>query len=145
LGCALNLLSGEIINGSSEYVDVHTFNYYRPVIDPNYFAFLTTVDKPAIISEFHFGAFDRGGIHPGISPSANQAARAQSLINYMRSAIEHPNFVGAWWYQYVDCPITGWEGSGINYAAGFVDITDTPYPELIAAARSVNAEVYVRR
>jgi agarase len=67
------------------------------------------------------------------------------MTTYIESALAHPNMVGALWYQYVDCPDTAWEGSGINYVAGFVDITDTPYPELVAAARAVNKRVYTVR
>jgi hypothetical protein len=146
LGCSLNLWSPEIIAGSAPWVDVQTFNYYRPDIEvENAFSFMPTYDKPALITEFHFGATDGGGIHPGIQQVANQEARGNAFLRYLNSCLDNPYFVGCLWYQYIDNPITGWEGSGINYAAGYVDITDTPHPELVSATRYGNSQVYLRR
>jgi hypothetical protein len=39
--------------------------------------------------------------------------------------------------------IENWNGE--NYNIGFVNVTDTPYPEMIAAARAVHGELYGRR
>jgi agarase len=51
--------------------------------------------------------------------------------------------VGVHWFQYIDEPLTG-RFDGENYNIGFVDVTDTPYPELRDAARRVNNTIYHR-
>jgi agarase len=50
--------------------------------------------------------------------------------------------VGCHWFQYVDQPVTGRSLDGENYNIGLVTITDTPYPELVEAAREVHREVH---
>ena len=59
--------------------------------------------------------------------------------------LDNPAFVGCHWFQYVDEPLTGRSFDGENYNIGFVTVTDTPYPELVAAARQVHVSAYVRR
>jgi agarase len=58
---------------------------------------------------------------------------------------DNPAFVGAHWFQYVDEPLTGRPYDGENYNIGFVTVTDTPYPEMVQAARQVLSEVYKQR
>jgi agarase len=53
--------------------------------------------------------------------------------------------VGTHWFQYQDQPTTGRVYDEENYQIGFVDIADTPYAELVAAARSVAAQLYSLR
>ena len=101
--------------------------------------------KPCIIGEFHCGALDRGLFHPGLVSTASQAERAQTFTNYVRSVVDNPAFVGAHWFQYLDEPLTGRTLDGENYNIGFVTVTDTPYPEMVQAARSVLGEAYARR
>jgi agarase len=45
----------------------------------------------------------------------------------------------------VDEPLTGGADGGENTGTGFVTLTDTVYPEMVVAAKSVHAEVYRRR
>jgi agarase len=40
--------------------------------------------------------------------------------------------------------MTGRTYDGENYNIGFVDVTDTPYPEMVEAARAVHATLYQR-
>jgi agarase len=61
---------------------------------------------------------------------------------YVESVENLPAFVGCHWFRYSDEPLTGRIGDGENYNIGFVSVTDTPYPELVKAAKAVNAEVY---
>jgi hypothetical protein len=58
-----------------------------------------------------------------------------------RSVWALPAFVGCHWFQYVDQALTG-RFDGENYNIGFVTVTDTPYPEMVEAAREVNVTVY---
>jgi hypothetical protein len=98
-----------------------------------------------MIGEFHFGALDRGLFHPGLVPTDNQAARAHAYREYVLGAVKHRQFVGCHWFQYEDEPVTGRSWDGENYQIGFVDVADTPYPELIAVSREIAARLYATR
>ena len=62
----------------------------------------------------------------------------------VNACLDHPRFVGAHWFQWLDQPLTG-RSDGENYQIGFVTVTDTPYPELVEAARDVAGAMYRRR
>jgi len=83
--------------------------------------------------------------HTGLVRTRNQQDRAKSYIRYVRSVIDCPAFVGCHWFQYIDEPVTGRFWDGENYNIGFVTVVDSPYPELVDAARKVHAEAYDRR
>jgi hypothetical protein len=103
-----------------------------------------SADKPVIIGEFHCGALDRGMFHTGLQGARDQNQRAEFYTDYVTSALRNPVLVGCAWFQYVDQPTTG-RPDGENYQIGFVDITDTPYPETIAAIRAIGARLYELR
>jgi agarase len=103
------------------------------------------LDRPAIIGEFHFGALDRGMFHTGLQATGSQAERAAAFARYVQSVADHPNFVGAHWFQYTDQAITGRPRDGENYNIGFVNVVDTPYPEMVNAAREMHEGIYPRR
>jgi agarase len=63
----------------------------------------------------------------------------------MESVLNKSYMVGAHWFQYVDEPITGRAFDGENANIGFVDVTDTPYPELIKAVKEVTSTMYQKR
>jgi agarase len=131
----------EAVEAAAQFCDVVSFNIYKETLaDPEY-SFLSTLGKPIIIGEFHFGALDRGMFSGGLVPRANQAERAKAYETYVRSALARPEIVGVHWFQYIDEPLTG-RFDGENYNIGFVDVTDTPYPELRDAARRVNNSIY---
>jgi hypothetical protein len=129
----------------AEICDVISFNIYAPKLNHDTYRFLLPLDKPVIIGEFHFGALDRGMFHPGLVAAANQRERARMYEEYVNSVLDHPLFVGCHWFQYMDQPLTGRWFDGENYNIGFVSITDTPYPEMVAAARRVHGQMYRRR
>ena len=58
-----------------------------------------------------------------------------------KAPCEIPAIIGTHWFQYKDQPTTG-RGDGENYQIGFVDICDTPYPEIVQAAREVAQSMY---
>jgi hypothetical protein len=144
LGCRFAGYSPEILEAAAQYSDVLSFNIYRLTVDSKEFAVLDAIDKPILVGEFHFGATDRGMFNGGLVSVVDQQARAKAYQNYVRSIVDNPKFVGAHWFQYTDQPTTG-RGDGENANVGFVSITDTPYPELIAGARAAHAEMYPRR
>jgi hypothetical protein len=80
--------------------------------------------------------------HTGLVAVDNQAERADAYKTYVEAALRDPRIVGCHWYKYVDEPTVGRSFDGENYQIGFVDIVDTPYPEIIAAARGLGAAMY---
>ena len=145
LGCRFAWYSLDAVAVAAELCDVLSFNIYAPKLDHRAYSFLNPFDKPVIIGEFHFGALDRGMFHTGLVAAANQRERARMYEDYVNSALDHPLFVGCHWFQYIDQPLTGRWFDGENYNIGFVSITDTPYPEMVAAARKTHGAMYRRR
>lgn len=135
----------ETVKASAKHVDVISFNAYKDGLIKKQWEFLAELDMPAIIGEFHMGAMDRGMFHPGIVIAADQNDRAKMFKDYLYSAIDHPNFVGAHYFQYADGPLTGRAYDGENYNIGFISVTDSPYTEMVEAAKSINEELYPRR
>ena len=97
-----------------------------------------------IVGEFHFGALDRGLFHTGLVATRDQNERAKCYRAFVNDCLDHPRFVGTHWFQWQDQALTG-RFDGENYQIGFVTVTDTPYPELVAAARDIGATMYRRR
>lgn len=145
LGCRFSSDPAPAVRACADVADVVSFNLYYTSIPSDKWTGADDLGKPIIIGEFHFGALDRGMFHTGLVAAQDQDDRAAHYVDYVRSVADHPAFVGCHWFQYVDEPITGRWFDGENYNIGFVDVTDTPYPELTAAARRVHAEVYERR
>lgn len=142
LGARIAWGADSIYEESARYCDVVSVNIYnrRPARDLPAGA----VDRPMINGEFHFGALDRGMFHTGLVGTRDQAERAQCYRDFVNACLDHPRFVGTHWFQWQDQALTG-RGDGENYQIGFVTVTDTPYPELVEAARDVAATMYARR
>ena len=100
------------------------------------------IDKPVLIAEFGFSALDRGMLAGNLP---DQAARAAAYRQYMLGALKNPQIVGCHWAQYRDYPASGRARDEANYNAGFVDIADTPYTEMIDTAREVGKTMYKTR
>jgi hypothetical protein len=80
--------------------------------------------------------------HPGLVSVADQDARGRAYRDYVRGALQHPQFVGTHWFQYQDEPATGRVYDEENYQIGFIDVADTPYPEIVGAARAIAETMY---
>jgi hypothetical protein len=145
LGCRFAWRTPEAVNAAARYCDVVSFNIYRSHLEPEDWAFTASLNKPCIIGEFHFGALDRGMFHTGLVRAPSQQARAAMYKQYLESVEDNPAFVGCHWFQYYDEPLTGRPEDGENYNIGFVSVADTPYPEMVDAAKAVHAEIYKRR
>ena len=144
LGCRFANFTPECVQAAAEICDGLSFNIYRQRLDKEW-DFLKSITKPVIIGEFHIGATDRGMFNPGLVEAANQQLRAAMVQDYVRSVADHPSFIGCHWFRYDDEPLLGHTANGENFNIGLVSITDTPYPELIAAFRSVLTDAYPRR
>ena len=82
---------------------------------------------------------------PGLCPvGVDQNDRATAYTRFLQGALLHPQIVGAHWFQYRDQPLTG-RGDGERYQIGFVDVADTPYPEICRASREVGENMYQYR
>lgn len=142
LGCRFAEVNPQVAAIAAKYADVVSFNVYKRSPAESDFAGLK--DVPLLIGEFHFGALDRGPWGAALVRTRDQADRARAYQDYLRAALKDPRIVGAHWFQYRDQPSTGRELDGENYQVGFVDITDTPYPETVAAVRAIGDVLYSR-
>ncbi|MBT3376438.1 MAG: hypothetical protein HN742_41815 [Lentisphaerae bacterium] len=145
LGSRFSSFLGPVVAAAGKRCDAVCFNIYKDLPDQkNADELAEELDFPMIIGEYHFGALDRGMLHTGLRPAKDQQDRAAKFAAYLETASQAPWCVGAHWFQFRDQALTG-RGDGENYNIGFVTITDTPYPEMRAAARRVNAPLYQRR
>lgn len=144
-GCRFAARTPEAVKAAATVCDVVSFNVYSTGLDAQSWSFAEGLGKPCIVGEFHFGSLDRGMFHTGLVAATDQNDRARMYKEFVGSVLDNPSFVGCHWFQYVDEPLTGRSYDGENYNIGFVNVTDTPYPELVKAAREANGEAYVRR
>lgn len=142
LGCRFAWFSRAEAEEAAKFCDVVSFNIYSPDVDQPKWDFLQKLNKPCIIGEFHFGSLDRGMWDAGLVPEPDQKARGEMFDRYVHSVLDNPAFVGCHWFEYVDEPLTGRYWDGENYNIGFVSVTDTPYPEMVDAARKIGADMY---
>lgn len=120
--------------------DVYSMNKYRWAPPKEFIDRVYAITKlPILIGEFHFGVPEHG-MAPGLVQTMNQTERGVAYSYYVEHAAEHPAIVGAHWYQWIDQPVTG-RRDGENYNIGWIDVTDRPYPELVAAAKATHAKL----
>ncbi len=114
--------------------DVYSLNKYRWEPPADYLKKIyALVGRPMLLGEFHIGVPGRG-LAPGLVMAMNQAERGIAYRYYVEHAAAHPEVIGTHWFQWIDQPATG-RGDGENYNIGWVDVTDRPYAELVAAAK----------
>ncbi|MEI6502391.1 MAG: beta-galactosidase, partial [Armatimonadota bacterium] len=145
LGPRFAVAPDECVLESAEYCDVVSYNIYGRA--PGLLTRgeqIKKFDKPVVIGEFHFGALDRGMFSGGLGPVDSQEERGVQYEEYVKAALDQPWCVGAHWFTYGDEALTG-RSDGENYNIGFVNVTDTPYVELVRHATKVNFDVYQRR
>lgn len=147
LGSRFHKADDEVYEQMAKYLDVVSGNSYETVAGTKA---SKTSDKPCMETEFHFGAPDRGVPGVGLWSVGDQTQRARGYVAYVLSALNHPNVVGTHWFAFPDQSaaarrISHGGSSGENYQIGFVDVTDTPYPEIAAAARTLADHMYALR
>lgn len=142
LGCRFAWVNDRAAEAAAKFCDVVSYNRYEYSVED--LKLPGGADLPLIIGEFHFGALDRGMFHTGLRRTESQQDRADTYKRYVQGALRNPAIVGTHWFQYKDQPTTG-RGDGENYQIGFVDICDTPYPEIVQAAREVARSMYEYR
>jgi hypothetical protein len=139
LGCRMHVSNPIIVQAAGRHCDVLSFNLYRE--DVREFQPPGAVDAPCLVSEFHFGALDRGSLATGLAQASDQEDRADKYHAYVSGALQNPWMVGTHWFAYCPQAITG-RGDGENYQDGLFDVTNNPYPELRSALRDVGYRLY---
>lgn len=132
----------EAVASCAQYCDVLSFNFYTPKPQDGYdFAALKALDKPVMITEFHFGSTDRGPFWGGLMQVPREEDRGAAYAGFLKAAVEDPSIVGAHWFQYLDEPTSGRLLDGENGHFGLVGITDVPWAGFIGAVRKSNLDV----
>ena len=142
LGCRFSRSNPLALRAAAKFCDIVSFNRYQYTVAD--LRLPAGADKPVLIGEFHFGALDRGGFHGSLSPTEDQQDRAETYRAFLQSALGNPQIVGAHWFQLFDQAATG-RGDEENFQIGFLDVCDTPYPEMIQASREFSHDLYRSR
>ena len=142
LGSRIHACPPYAARAAAKHVDVFSINHYwnRAGLGT---AAHSELDVPIIITEFHFGATDRGVLGASLSPIDNQKQRARAYANYVLSALHHPRIIGTHHFQWYDQSSAGRPGE--NYQIGFLDVTDSPYPEFTEAVTQLAKVLYNTR
>jgi hypothetical protein len=142
LGSRFHTVNPIAVRASAKYCDVVSFNKYATSIRD--LKLPDNIDRPIIIGEFHFPAWDRSFAAKADCGQLCEEQRADSYWYYLTGALENPLVVGTHWFQYLDQPLTG-RTDGENFPIGFLDVTDTPYDELTKVTRELGDNLYVSR
>ena len=122
---------------ANQYCDVVSINsYYLLYRDLG----MPGITKPIWLSEYSIRADGRG--YWGAQPYRDQQERAEVFQQVFRDILANPALVGASWFCYRSQLVTGRDARGEAYPFGFVDITDTPYPEMTQANRRLSETMY---
>ncbi|MBD8881432.1 beta-agarase [Rhodanobacter sp. 7MK24] len=141
LGSRFAVSTPEAIEVCARYCDVVSFNVYADVPEHGFdAAAMHKLDKPVIISEFHFGSNDRGPFGQGVVSVESEGQRGAAYARYLQAAAADPDIVGTHWFEYVDEPVTGRLLDGENGHFGLVGITDIPFAGFVEAVHKANAE-----
>jgi hypothetical protein len=141
LGPRFAVSTPEALASCAQYCDILSFNLYVPLpqqgFDANY---VRSLNKPVLITEFHFGSRDRGPFWGGVAEVYNEQQRGEAYQRFLAEAAKEPNIVGAHWFQYLDQPVTGRLLDGENGHIGLVGITDLPFSGFVDAVRKANQQ-----
>ena len=127
----------------AKYLDILSFNAYENEVEFYPYPH-KSIDKPFIVTEFNFGALDRGKFFTGLGYASNQRNRGEKYVNFVEGAMRNPQCVGAHWFMWANSTTAG-RGNGENANCGLVSMTDQIYYELIAYMRQVNYQLYKYR
>ncbi|WP_426690278.1 beta-agarase [Rhodanobacter ginsengiterrae] len=129
----------EAVAACAQYCDVVSFNVYADLPQHGFDASaMHQLDKPVLLSEFHFGSDDRGPFGKGVVSAWNEQQRGQAYASFIATAASAPDIVGAHWFQYTDQPVSGRLLDGENSHIGLVGITDIPFGGFVEAVRAAN-------
>ena len=142
LGGRFAVNTPEAVAACAQYCDVVSFNVYADLPQHGFdAAAIHQLDKPALISEFHFGSADRGPFGKGVVSVDTEQQRGEAYATFVAAAAADTHIVGAHWFEYVDQPVTGRLLDGENSHIGLVGITDIPFGGFVEAVRAANQQV----
>ncbi|MGF6711588.1 hypothetical protein QFZ41_002552 [Luteibacter sp. W1I16] len=140
LGGRLAVRTPEVEEASAAYADVTSINTYTDLPEHGFdVAAFRKMDKPVLITEFHFGSADRGPFGNGVAAVASEEERGKAYARFVDAAVASGVIVGTHWFQYVDQPVTGRILDGENAHIGLVGITDVPFEGFTRAVTDANA------
>ncbi|MBB3227734.1 hypothetical protein FHW69_002357 [Luteibacter sp. Sphag1AF] len=139
LGGRLAVRTPEVEAASAQWADVTSINTYTDLPEHGFdVAAFRRMDKPVLITEFHFGSSDRGPFGSGVAAVATEAERGKAYARFVDAAVSSGVIVGTHWFQYVDQPVTGRILDGENAHIGLVGITDIPFDDFTRAVADEN-------
>ncbi|MDO4230787.1 MAG: hypothetical protein Q4D19_01495 [Lautropia sp.] len=142
LGSRFASRTPEALAACARWCDVVSFNLYVPNVKDGFeHQSFARFDKPAMLTEFHFGSSDRGPFWPGVMVVNTENERGPAYRGMLESVMANPQFVGAHWFQYLDQPVTGRWLDGENGHLGFVSITDVPWKGFVEFAHRTNRKL----
>lgn len=142
LGGRFAISTPEAVAACAKYCDVLSFNFYTREPQHGYdFEALRALDKPVLISEFHFGSRDRGPFWGGMAEVYKEEERGPAYAHFLERALAEPSIVGTHWFQYLDQPVTGRLLDGENGHIGLIGVTDRPFAGFVEAVRKANLQV----
>lgn len=131
----------EAVEACAQFCDVLSFNFYTREPQHGFdFATLRPLDKPLMVTEFHFGSRDRGPFWGGVAEVHKEQERGPAYAHFLGRALDEPQIVGAHWFQYLDQPVTGRLLDGENGHLGLVAITDRPWDDFVKRVRQANLD-----
>ncbi|HEY4294446.1 beta-agarase [Luteibacter sp.] len=140
LGGRLAVRTPEVEEASARYADITSINTYTDLPEHGFdIAAFRKLDKPVLVTEFHFGSADRGPFGSGVAAVASEEERGKAYAKFVDAAAASGVIVGTHWFQYVDQPVTGRILDGENAHIGLVGITDIPFETFTRAVTDTNA------
>ncbi|HEY5621810.1 MAG TPA: hypothetical protein VIR77_04335 [Pontiella sp.] len=138
LGSRFNSGGREVVEAAARYADVISANIYW--YKPNLGSFGAT-DVPVLITEFHFANLTGNNLGSGLRSAQDAVQQGRLFRTFMEEAVDHPQIIGAHWFQWRDQSVAG-RYDGENYDVGFFDVADIPNVELIRAAEEYGRNLY---
>jgi agarase len=138
LGCRFNSASPEVVKAAARHMDVISINLYQYSPDAGHYG---AEDKPLIITEFHYANVSGNNLGSGLRSAQDAVQQGRLLQSFIGEAVDHPQIVGAHWFQWRDQSVGG-RYDGENYDVGFFDVADLPKDKLIRGAAESGRNLY---
>lgn len=140
LGSRMHDYPVRVMRLAAPYLDVISLNLYRHSVAD--LSLPKPLDKPVLVTEYHFGLMDGGIPAGGIQSCGSRADRKHAYSRYVESALSNPYVIGVTYFQWLNQSAVGRYQDGENFYCGFVDVTDRPEPELVEAATELGQQLY---
>jgi hypothetical protein len=141
LGCRIHRAPGPVIRAAIRHVDVYSANRYEVLAAADMLP--PDADVPVLLTEFHFGAPDRGVPGTGLRGVHDQKQRGHAYAAYVTGGLLDPRVVGTHWFAWPDQSAAGRPGE--NYQIGFIDITGRAYPEFTGIVGEMARRIHTLR